>query len=334
MLSTLRFILLTVFCLVLIFSAVLFTILNLYKPIAKAYINGEFIGYFASEQQFDEVYNDLVTEKQKIDPNVKVYLENEPTFETSYIMDSLLSDQNIYTNLRAKIKTEYTIFDVAVNGETKMTFNTQDEANKYSENLKKEVAKLTVEVKSEKVAELGEMTSLDRADSILKDIVDRNKPVVSVKKAATTYVNKSVNTTTSASASDSIANTAAMQGGVWPTITHYISSYYGWRWGTIHTGIDLAGKANDPIYAYKSGLVIFAGWVKDYGNMIKIDHGNGFSTWYAHCNKLLVSAGTEVTEGQTIALMGSTGNSTGNHLHFEVRINGVHVNSLPYIEGK
>ena len=104
-LRTLRFLFFTIISLVLIFSAVLVTVLNTYKPTVKAYIDGKFIGYFSSEQQFDEVYNDLVTEKQNEDSNVKVYLESEPTFETSYTRDSLIANQNVYTNLRAEIKT-------------------------------------------------------------------------------------------------------------------------------------------------------------------------------------------------------------------------------------
>jgi murein DD-endopeptidase MepM/ murein hydrolase activator NlpD len=331
-LSTLRFIFFTMLTLVLIFSAVLVTILNTYKPAVRSFINGKFVGYYTSEKQFDEVYNDLVTEKQSIDPNVKVYLESEPTFEAAYIRNSLLSNQNVYTNLRAEIKTEFTIYNVAVEGENKLTFNTQDEADKYAESLRNQVAKLTVEVKSEKVEDLGQMTTVERADNILKDIVDRNKPVAKITVPIKNYTNS--NTSTTDVASETVANTAAMQGGIWPTITHYISSPYGWRWGTIHTGMDLAGHAGDPIYAYKSGLVTFAGWITDYGNIVKIDHGNGISTWYAHCSKLLVTAGTEVQEGQTISLMGTTGNSTGNHLHFEVRINGVHVDPYPYIAGK
>ena len=172
MLSTLRFMFFTMVTLALIFCAVVMTILNTYKPAVKTYINGRFIGYFSNEQQFDEVYNDLVAEKQNIDPNVKVYLESEPTFETSYIRDSLLSEQNIYTNLRAEIKTEYTIYNVAVDGENKMTFSTEDEANKYAENLKAEVEKLNTEVKMEKVSEIVETTSIERADAILQDIVE------------------------------------------------------------------------------------------------------------------------------------------------------------------
>ena len=320
----------------LVFTAVVITVLNNYKPAVKAYVAGNFIGYFSSEAQFDEAYNDLVTEKQKIDSNVKVYLEEEPVFESSYIRDSLFEDQNIYTNLRAEIKTEYTIYEVAVDDKVEMTFNSKDDANNYSEKLKDEIDDIDVKINEKKVEELGTITTIERADAILEDIVDRNKPVEipQTTVATTTYTYDYSSTSTDATASESIATAAMMEGGIWPTVARYISSTYGWRWGSMHSGTDIAGAMGDPIYAYKSGLVTFAGWNGSYGYMIKIDHGNGFSTWYAHCSSLYVSAGTEVAQGDTIAAMGSTGWSTGPHLHFETRINGVHTDSYPFIAGK
>lgn len=327
MLSTLRFIFFTVLTIGLIFSAVLVTVLNTYKPAVKAYLNGKFVGYFSSEQQFDEVYNDLVTEKQSIDPNVKVYLDYEPTFETSYIKDSIVENQNVYTNLRAEIKTEYTIYNVAVDGENKMTFNTQDEANKYAESLKKEVSKLKTEVKVEKVSELGEMTSIERADSILKDIVDRNKPVVTPKVTYNTNISNVTKAPTIGA-----TQVAATGGGVWPTVNRRVNCAYMGYSG--HTGIDLGGAIGTAIYAYKSGTVTFAGWGTGYGLHVKVDHGNGMSTLYAHCSELLVSAGQQVSEGQMIAKIGMTGYTTGPHVHFEVRLNGVPVNPYGYIAGK
>lgn len=312
--------------------------MNMYKPAVKVYLGDKFIGYFSNKQQFDEVYNALVTEKQQIDPNVKVYLESDPTFQTSYIRGSLLASQNIYTNLRAEIKTEFTVYDVAVNGENKMTFNTSDEANKYASDLKGKVTKLNVEVKSEKVNNIDNTTSIDTANNILNDIVDRNQPVELPKATVsnTTTTSKKTSTNTTAKASSSVASTAAAQGGIWPTVSRYISCRFGWRpeFGDFHTGTDIAGHAGDPIYAYKSGTVIFAGWGGSYGNLVKIDHGNGFQTWYAHNSKILVSVGQTVSQGQTISLMGMTGFATGNHLHFEVRLNGVPVDSYNYIVGK
>src|SRR5574344_359537 len=330
-LGTLRFIFVTVLTLVLIFSAVVITVLNTYKPTVKAYINDKFVGYFSSEQQFDEVYNDLVSEKQNIDSNVKVYLESEPTFETSYTKDSLIAKQNVYTNLRSEIKTEYTVYQVAVDGENKMKFDTQDEAQKYADNLKGEVSKLNVEVKSEKVEDKGEVTTVERADAILKDIVDRNKPV---ETPTATVTKQTTATTTAATTAATIGATSvpATGGGVWPTVNRRINCQYMGYSG--HTGIDLGGAIGTAIYAYKTGTVTFAGWGTGYGLHVKIDHGNGMSTLYGHCSELFVSVGQQVTEGQMIAKIGMTGYTTGPHLHFEVRINGVPINPYPYIAGK
>lgn len=331
MLSNLKFMFSTTFLLVLMFSAVVVTVLNTYKPTLKVSLDDKFIGYFENEEEFEEVYNTLVSEKEQIDPNVKVYLDAEPVFTTCYIRDSLIVSQNVYTSLRSEIKTEYTIYNVAINNEKKMTFNNQDEANKYVADLKKEVPKVKSEVTAEKVADLGEMTSIEVADNIFKDVVSRNKPVTIPTVKITTTTKAKTTSTTSVYAS---ANVAAAQGGVWPTTARYISSPFGYRGTSIHTGMDIAGRGGDPIYAYKSGLVVFAGWGGPYGNMLKIDHGNGVATWYAHCSKLLVSAGDTVEMGQIIANEGTTGNSTGNHLHFEMRINGIAVNPYGYIAGK
>lgn len=338
MLSTLRFVFFTILALVLIFSAVLVTVLNTYKPTVKAYIGGKFVGYFSSEQQFDEVYNDLVTEKQNIDSNVKVYLESEPTFETSYTRDSLISNQNVYTNLRAEMKTEYTVYEVAVDGDNKMKFDTKDDANKYADSLKTEVSKLNVEVKEEKVEDKGEITSIERADVILKDIVDRNKPVETPKATITANSSNTTKSNTNSSSNVQKAETIGATsvqptgGGVWPTVNRRINCQYMGYSG--HTGIDLGGAIGTAIYAYKSGTVTFAGWGSGYGLHVKIDHGNGMTTYYAHCSELFVSVGQQVTEGQMIAKIGMTGYTTGPHLHFEVRFNGVPTNPYPYIVGK
>ncbi|MEG2310800.1 MAG: M23 family metallopeptidase [Clostridia bacterium] len=333
--KTLGFILFSIISLVLVFSAVVVTVMNVYKPAVKTYLNGKFIGYFSNEQQFDQVYNELVSEKQNIDPNVKVYLDCEPIFQSCYIKDKLLAQQNIYTNLRAEIKTEYTIYNVALNGENKMTFTNQDDANKYAQTFKKEVSKLNTEIQIKKVKTLGETTTIDRAEAIMKDIVARNKPIEIPKVVSKVRVvsKKSTNTTYNGQVDASIANNANVQGGIWPTTARNITSTFGYR-GDFHTGIDLAGPSGSSIFAYKDGVVTFSGYSSDYGNYIKIDHGNGFSTLYAHSSKLLVRAGNVVKQGQTIALIGRTGWATGNHLHFEVRINGKCTNPYPYIAGK
>ena len=110
-----------------------------------------------------------------------------------------------------------------------------------------------------------------------------------------------------------------------------LTSAFGSRWGRQHTGIDIGGDAGSDILASDSGRVVYAGWVDGYGNYVVVDHENGFQTAYAHCDSLVVSEGECVTQGQKIAYMGSTGNSTGPHLHFEVKKDGQYQDPLDYV---
>lgn len=121
---------------------------------------------------------------------------------------------------------------------------------------------------------------------------------------------------------------------MWPVPSlHTITTYFTWRWGQFHYGIDISGSSayGKTIVAADGGTVTAAGWDGGYGNRVMIDHGNGLVTVYGHASKVLVSAGQKVSKGQPIALVGSTGNSTGPHCHFEVRKNGVKVNPLLYV---
>lgn len=135
---------------------------------------------------------------------------------------------------------------------------------------------------------------------VIKDIVVANKPVVSSNKM------------------------------LWPTEGSRISQYFSWQ----HNGLDIANKVGTPIYAADDGVVEIAqnGYNGGYGNTILLNHGGGKKTRYGHASKLLVKKGETVEKGQVIALMGSTGRSTGSHLHFEVVINGARYNPLNYIK--
>lgn len=118
---------------------------------------------------------------------------------------------------------------------------------------------------------------------------------------------------------------------IWPTYGGYISSYQGTRWGKFHKGIDIARPYNRAIKAADNGVVVFAGWDGGYGNKVIIDHRNGFRTVYAHLASISVRVGQTVQKGQHIGIMGSTGNSTGVHLHFEIYRNGVLQNPMKYL---
>jgi murein DD-endopeptidase MepM/ murein hydrolase activator NlpD len=135
-----------------------------------------------------------------------------------------------------------------------------------------------------------------------------------------------------ATAAGDAVSTSGSSGGQlgWP-VAGPVTSGFGSRWGRMHEGIDIAVGAGTPVHAAAAGMVVYAGWMSGYGNIVVLDHGNGLSTAYAHNSSLAVGQGATVGKGFVIALSGSTGHSTGPHVHFEVRVNGAPVDPLAYL---
>ena len=177
-------------------------------------------------------------------------------------------------------------------------FKDKSKAKEFKNYVDKKTNNLTIEIKSEEM--LSNKIELSSENEI-EDLKD--KLIKKYKKIITCY----------------------------PTKSKYVSSKFGNRSLGWHRGIDIAGKYKDPIYAYKDGQVIEAKNSGSYGNMVLIKHSNGMKTRYAHMSKILVKVGQNVICGQQIGLMGSTGRSTGTHLHFEVIINNKNVNPYGYI---
>ena len=117
---------------------------------------------------------------------------------------------------------------------------------------------------------------------------------------------------------------------IWPT-DGLVYSLFGIRWGRMHKGLDIDNKTGTPIHASMDGRVIFAGWKGGYGNVVIIEHADNYETRYAHMSKIKVKVGYVVRQGDVIGLMGSTGNSTGPHVHFEIRKDGEARNPLFYL---
>lgn len=156
------------------------------------------------------------------------------------------------------------------------------------------------------------------------------------EQAAQAAAQVSVSTSSGSSSSSSSSSSSVVSGSgqfVNPCPSGYLSSGFGYRTydNSFHKGIDLACSAGNPIYAAASGTVIIAGYSASAGNWVVINHGNGLVTKYMHASALYVSAGQTVSAGQQIAAVGSTGNSSGNHLHFQVEVNGTAVNPYLYL---
>jgi murein DD-endopeptidase MepM/ murein hydrolase activator NlpD len=167
------------------------------------------------------------------------------------------------------------------------------------------------QLSAEERAEAGEMDALQLQSANL------SAQIVAAQRAATP----------SSSPGDTTPSHAGL---VWP-VSGPVTSPFGYRWGRLHEGIDIGVSAGTPIHAAASGTVIYCGWMEGYGNLVVLDHGNGLATAYAHQSSIAVTCGQSVTQGSVIGYVGSTGHSTGPHLHFEVRVNGAAVDPLGYL---
>jgi murein DD-endopeptidase MepM/ murein hydrolase activator NlpD len=188
-------------------------------------------------------------------------------------------------------------------------------------------AELAILPQSEARMTTVELFQLTRDVETLDSWLSRHEQVV----ASTRLQGVPVNPPDPASSSipTSTDNSSVM---IWPT-EGTISSGFGWRWGKVHKGIDIASSVGTPVWAAASGVVEFAGWDDSgYGNMIDIRHPDGFLTRYAHLSDIYAQQGSVVNQSQVIGAVGNTGNSTGPHLHFEIiPLSGVAVNPIYYL---
>lgn len=169
----------------------------------------------------------------------------------------------------------------------------------------------------EREESLAQLTAIERAQLAELDALQETSAELTAKILA-------------AQASGIGGGSPSAGGLIWPVLGR-ISSTFGPRWGRMHEGLDIAAPTGTPIRAAASGTVIHSGWLGGYGNLVVIDHGGGLATAYAHQSAVAAGNGAVVGQGQVIGYVGSTGNSTGPHLHFEVRLNGVAQDPLGYL---
>lgn len=226
-------------------------------------------------------------------------------------------DRSLMEELAAKLK--------VLENEKIVLENTQNEQIEFEKSLNEKAASLEQQIK-----EAEEYIIQLRANE--KTYAEEYEKAKAAEKEANAAIEKLL-------AERQRSTNTPYWGGkfIWPVPARYnrISSGYGWRvlWGRsdFHLGIDIPGAYGTPIYASNGGTVVVATWHYSYGNYVVIDHGGGYSTLYGHNSSLCVRVGDKVDQGDVIAKMGSTGSSTGNHCHFEVRINGKTQQPLNYV---
>lgn len=293
------------------FGFIIAIVLIKYKPMYEVKISGEEIGYIENKKALNETIKDSV-ENCNIKNAEKVELTANPEYELKLVEKTKESNESeIIIALQKELDITYKYYEIASNEEV-----------------------------------IEKVDSLETAETIANDIkeISDGEQILTINEKTTKNVEK-MNTNTLEAAkeniiekleidtTEAISNINGIKIATLP-ISGTISSRYGAvsniRSST-HTGLDIAASIGTPIKVVANGTVTFAAYNGSYGYLVKVDHGNGVETWYAHTSKMYVTADQEVKAGDVIAAVGNTGNSTGPHLHLEVRINGQHVNPQKYL---
>ena len=302
-----------------------------YKPTYSVTINGEHVGYTQSKKELQQKINDYM-EKNEEEHVAFVQIPNMPEYEICMLKrDIQPNDDEIFEKIKEEGIKYYRYYAILEDQEEKQYVGTFDEAEKIVSGLKEKnsnnIDKISIVEKYE--TELKELTTTESAIAALYK--EKPKVVVAKKKTTSTAYKSSgsVNTaTTTAWGAPDIGISLSRP------VSGILTSRFGERSSlrkSYHTGLDIATSTGTPVAAAASGTVTFSGWKGSYGNLLVITHENGVQTYYGHCSALYVSAGAQVSQGQTIAAVGSTGNSTGPHLHLEVRVNGTAYNPQNYV---
>ena len=229
------------------------------------------------------------------------------------------SEEEIFSKIEEMAVRTYKMYAITLNNEVATYVNSKEEAeetiNKMKEENGKELEEINIamqEVYTQNIEETKNTVEIASAIETAK--LELNKKVEEQEKIK----------------SSTFEGVYFAVKPVTGTITSRFGANESIRDHT-HMGMDIAAPNGTDIKAAADGTITYSGWMGGYGNLIIISHGNGIQTYYGHCSKLYTSVGEEVKAGDIIAAVGSTGNSTGNHLHFEIRKNGSQINPQKYL---
>ena len=275
-------------------------------------------GYVADKLQFEKLINDEILNPDSL--NIAyVDVETMPTYSLILIDNTMeTTEEEIFTRIQEMAVTTYKIYAIKVNNEDTTFVNSRDEAEEIITKMKEqaqnseEIEISMQEIYTENIEETEKTVEVATATRVAEEkLTAKIKEQEIIKSATLDGVYFSVKP---------VSGTITSRFGVNESIRDHT-----------HKGIDIGAPNGTPIKAAADGKITYSGQMGGYGNLIIITHANGIQTYYGHCSKLYKSVGEKVNAGDVIAAVGSTGYSTGNHLHFEIRKNGTQINPQNYL---
>lgn len=292
---------------ILIILSIIFT---KFKPVYAVYIEEEKIGCIQDKKEFEKIIEENLYNNNKEKNIAFVDMNNKLKYNLNLINKNTKTDED-QVLLAVEEDADKTYFQYAINvdGENKAYLKTEQEANEVLNNLRENLQDNNVGIETiyTKTLEVEEKEALEIANNIIEEVRKQEKIEASTINGV--YIS-----------CIPVKGNITSRYGVNESIRDHT-----------HQGLDIAAPTGTEILAASNGKVTYSGVKGGYGNMIIVDHGNGIETYYGHCSKLYVKEGQIVEAGDKIAAVGSTGNSTGPHLHFEIRSNGKYVNPQKYL---
>ena len=296
-----------------------------FKPIYAVTINGEAVGYSKDKSKLQAKINQYMKNGDGEQSNIAfVQVDHMPEYKMCLLKRNIVTnDDEIYEKIKQSGVVYYKYYAIMEGEEEKAYLSDFAQAEQIVTKLKEKDSN-----------NIDKISILEMYDIELKEFAEveatvaalYQQKIVPVKKVVTTG---KVNTSTNISYKKPALNLNLIR-----PMSGTITSRFGAvssRRVSKHTGLDIAASTGTKIKACAGGTVTFSGYKGSYGYMVVINHGNGVETYYGHCSKLYVKAGQQVKQGDVIAAVGNTGNSTGPHLHLEIRLNGVAYNPQNYL---
>ena len=298
-----------------------------FKPIYSVTLNGETVGYSKDKSRLQTRINDYIERGEGGEDShiAFVQVDTLPEYKMCLLKRNIVTnDDEIFEKIKQSGVVYYKFYAVLDGEEEKAYVSDFSQAEQ-----------IVNELREKESDNIDDISILEKYDTSLKEFSEVEATVASLYKEKVVVVTKKPVTTGKVNTSMNISyQKVPLSLNLIRPISGIITSRFGVRSSVRsgdHTGLDIGAPTGTPIKAAASGTVTFAGVKKSYGYMVVISHGDGIETYYGHCSKLYVTAGEKVSQGEVIAAVGSTGNSTGPHLHLEVRVNGVAYNPQNYV---